>query len=377
MKDKAFFREIKNILIGQDKTPTWIKAIFVLIAILLSFILSVLISMIVVKQSPIEIIVNYFDGAFKRPYKFFYDAAILLAFGIAIVPCFKMRYWNMGANGQFIAGSIVAVLIMNGMENFGKSSTFNNVFVIILMFLGAVVASSIWALIPAFFKARFNTNETLFTLMMNYVAAGLLLYTNTILSNGNSSTGKINRASHVGWIAANDKNMAYLIVILASLIFAFSIYIFISKTKHGYETIVVGDSFKTAKYASMDTKRIISRATIISGIITGELAFLVVSVINRSLSDSFATISFNAILIAWMSNFNIVIMILLSLFLSFTTNGMEYVITLGGLSNNDLVNFIFGLMFFILLLTEFIIKYRINKYKFIDNFLQRHSKEVI
>ena len=377
MKNKSFFREIKNILIGQDKTPTWMKAIFVLIAIIFSFLLSVLISMIVVKQNPIEIIVNYFDGAFKRPYKFFYDAAILLAFGIAIVPCFKMKYWNMGANGQFIAGSIIAVLIMNGMENYGKTSTFNNVVVIILMLIGAVVASTIWALIPAFFKAKFNTNETLFTLMMNYIAAGLLLYTNTILSNGNSSTGKINRQSHVGWIAANDKNMAYLIVVLASLLFAFFIYIFISKTKHGYETIVLGDSYKTAKYASMDTKRIISRATIISGVITGELAFLVVSVINRSLSDSFATISFNAILIAWMSNFNIVIMILLSLFLSFTTNGMEYVITLGGLSNNDLVNFIFGLLFFILLFAEYIIKYRFNKSRLMENYLKKHAKEVI
>ena len=376
MENRSFIKDIKHILIGQDKTPTWIKAIFVLIAILISFILSVLISMIVVKQSPIEIIVNYFDGAFKRPSKFFYDAAILLAFGVAIIPCFKMRYWNMGANGQFIAGSIIAILVMNGMENFGKTSAFNNVVVIILMLIGSIVAASIWALIPAFFKAKFNTNETLFTLMMNYIAGGLLLYINTILSNGNSSTGKINRASHVGWIAANDKNMAYLIVIIAALALAILMYIFIAKTKHGYETIVVGDSYKTAKYASMDTKRIVARASIISGITTGILAFLVVSVINRSLSDSFATISFNAILIAWMSNFNIAIMILLSLFLSFTTNGMEYVITLGGLSNNDLVNLIFGLIFFILLTAEYVIKYRLNKSKYIDNFLKKHNREV-
>ena len=358
-------------LFGNDKTPRWIKMLIVLGAIIVSFILSVIISAIVIKENPFAVIGYLFDGAFDRPTKFFFDASILLAFGVAIIPCFKMKYWNMGANGQFLIACIISMLIMKGMEDFGKEGTFQNIVVIITMLVVSVAASTVWAQIPATFKALFNTNETLFTLMMNYVAAGLLLFTNISLSNGNSSTGQINRASHVGWLITDNTNLAYWIVIITVMVITINVYIFMNLTKHGFETIVLGDSFKTAKYVSMDTKKIINRATVISGIVTGILGFLLVSAINQSATNSYATLSFNSILIGWMSNFSPLIMILLSLFLSFITNGMNEVTSIGGLGSSDLVNLLFGLIFFTILASEYFIKYRINKSKHIEKIIEK------
>ena len=371
MKAKNIKESFNSFLLGNDKTPRWIKILIVIGAILVSFALTVLISSLVIKDNPINVVGYLFDGAFSRPVKFLFDAAILLAFGVAIIPCFKMKYWNMGANGQFLIACIISMLLMKGMEDFGKEGTLQNIVVIITMLVVSTIASMFWAQIPATFKALFNTNETLFTLMMNYVAAGLLLFTNISLSNGNSSTGQINRASHVGWLVVDNTNLAYWIVIVTVMLITLNIYIFMNLTKHGFEAIVLGDSFKTAKYVSMDTKKIINRSTIISGVITGILGFLLVSAINQSATNSYMTLSFNSILIGWMSSFNPLIMIFLSLFLSFITNGMNEVTSIGGLGSSDLVNLVFGLIFFTILACEFFIKYRVSKSKHIEKLITK------
>ena len=375
-ENKPLSEYFKNLLQGKDKTPRWVKILFFFVAILISFVISILISGFVIKDNPVNVISYLFDGAFSRPIKLLFDAAILLAFGIAIIPCFKMKYWNMGANGQFLAAATVSILIMKGMEEFGKQWKFQNILVILTMFICAVLASMLWAQIPATFKALFNTNETLFTLMMNYVAAGILLFVNIKLSNGNSSTGKINYYSHVGWLLVDNTNLAYLLIILVVLIISFATYIFMNKTKHGFEAIVLGDSYKTAKYVSMDTKRIINRTTVISGAITGILGFLMVSAVNQSAANTYMTLSFNAILVGWLSSFNPGIMMLLSLFFSFVTNGMNEVTSVGGLGSNDLVNLVFGLIFFFILASEYFVKYKVGKSKRFDIFMPKHKREV-
>ena len=362
---------LKRALTGTDKTPRWIKILIVLGAVLTSFIVSVLLSAVIIKENPFTVISYIFEGAFARPTKLLFDAIILLAFGVAIIPCFKMKYWNMGANGQVIVASIISMLIMRGMEDFGKEGAFNNVVVIVVMLIASIAGSMIWAQVPAMFKALFNTNETLFTLMMNYVAAGVLTFVNVALSNGNSSTGRLNSASHVGWIVGDNITIGYWVVIFTVILIAMITYIYMSKTKHGFEAIVLGDSYKTAKYVSMDTKIIINRTTLISGVITGILGFLLVSAINQSATNSYATISFNAILIGWMSNFNPLVMMILSLFLSFMTNGMNEVTAMGGLGSSDLVNLVFGLIFFAILASEFFIKYKVSKSKKINDFLTK------
>ena len=96
-------------------------------------------------------------------------AVPLLGCALAIAPCFRMRFWNIGAEGQITAGAIAATYF--GLYWVDKLPS---VLLLIVMALAAALAGGIWGLIPAFFKAKWNTNETLFTLMMNYIIIGVV-----------------------------------------------------------------------------------------------------------------------------------------------------------------------------------------------------------
>ena len=373
-KIKNNFSKIKDYVAKRNNVAFKTK-LLVRGSVLVIFLLaSILISALLIKDSPVNVIAYLFDGAFARPTKLLFDAAILLGFGVAIVPCFKMKYWNMGANGQVVMGSVIAIVLMKNLGSWAAKSGLNNAILLILMFILAIIFSVIWAVIPGIFKAYFNTNETLFTLMMNYVAVGILNYVNIVLSNGNSSTGQINFITQAGWLVGSNTNLGYLITIGIIIIISILSIIYMRKTKEGYEINVVGDSIMTAKYVGMDTRKIIIRTTALSGIITGIMAFLLVCAINHSAANTYAQTSFNGILVTWLANFNPLSMGAISLLFSFLNNGMSKVASAGGLGSNDIVYFVFGLVFFSILLSEFLIRYKIN-YKKIEEKINKKRKD--
>ena len=139
------------------------------------------------------------------------------------------------------------------------------------------------------------------------------------------------------------------------------IWFYMSKTKHGYEVTVVGDSINTAKYVGMNTKLIIVRTLILSGAMCGLLGFLYASGINHSVSpDTCGSLGFTGILVAWLSNFNPFVMALVSFFLAFLTNGTSKVSSVFRLGSNDLSNVLIGIIFFSILISEFFIRYHIR-----------------
>ena len=128
--------------------------------------------------------------------RLFQDTAILLLIALALVPAFKMRFWNIGAEGQVLAGALGATIVMKFM-----AGSMPNVLLIFTCLAFALIFSIVWAVIPAIFKAFFNTNETLFTLMMNYLAAGLIAYFVFVwVPNGSAVLGVINLNTHEGWL---------------------------------------------------------------------------------------------------------------------------------------------------------------------------------
>ena len=157
-----------------------------------AIIISMFLAAIIIKKNPVEIFGTMVSGAFTLPWRLIYDGIILLGFGIAIVPAFRMRFWNMGANGQVLIGCLAAALIMFYYGDKIKS----NFVLIMIMLICSLTASILWAVIPAIFKAFFGTNETLFTLMMNYIAMGLVAYCNFVMAKGKKETpGIINQSS--------------------------------------------------------------------------------------------------------------------------------------------------------------------------------------
>ena len=155
-------------VVKRSTIPLWKSMLFRLVAILSAILLCSILAIFMIDANPIKFISTMFDGAFgtsTRIWTFAKDASILLCIALAITPAFKMRFWNIGAEGQTLIGALAAVAVViysgEGMPEW---------LLIVLMFVAAVLAGAIWSGIPAVFKAIWGTNETLFTLMMNYVA---------------------------------------------------------------------------------------------------------------------------------------------------------------------------------------------------------------
>ena len=142
-----------------------------IIAVLLSLVVSGIFIFAVTKLNPFQVYEGIFDGAFGTPRRSWVtvrDAMMLLCIGVGLAPAFKMRFWNIGAEGQILIGGIVTAGFMRAFG--GDIST---PLLLVIMAVVSLLAGAAWGMVPATFKAVWNTNETLFTLMMNYVAIQL------------------------------------------------------------------------------------------------------------------------------------------------------------------------------------------------------------
>ena len=373
-------------VVKRDDLPTYKAILIRIITFVCTFFLSMFICFLVIKENYFEIIGTLFEGATfvaknkVLPWNLIKDTALLLAFAIAIIPAFKMKYWNMGANGQVLMGALTSIVLMFYLNNSVVDGKISNTLLLIIMLVASILVSVIWAVIPAIFKVYFNTNETLFTLMMNYIAAGLVAYVNYVLAQGKKeSPGIVNRATKSGWMpTVLDK---YFLPVLIIFIIAVIMYFYMKKTKHGYEIAVVGDSINTAKYVGMKTKMIIIRTLIVSGIVCGVIGFIYASAINHSIDkNTCGSLGFTAVLVGWLANFSPIIIAGISFVLAFLTLGTSKISSTYRLGNNDLSNVIIGLIFFTILICEFFIRFKLvfneqNRiYKSISKLFKKNKK---
>lgn len=143
-----------------------------------------------------------------------------------------------------------------------------NAVLIVCMVVSSIVAGAVWALIPALFKAKWNTNETLFTLMMNYVAMQLVAYFIIVweVPKGSGKIGIINQSTEAGWLPQIG-GYKYLLNVLLVAVLTVLMYIYLKYTKHGYEISVVGESTNTARYVGINVPKVIVRTLLLSGAI--------------------------------------------------------------------------------------------------------------
>ncbi len=277
-------------------------------------------------------------------------AVPLLGCALAIAPCFKMRFWNIGAEGQITAGAIAATYFALYWVD-----KLPSVVLLIVMALAAALAGGLWGLIPAFFKAKWNTNETLFTLMMNYIIIGIVSWLQGGPWEGRPGSQIIPQFDaaaclpkvfgiHCGWI-----------IVLLLVIFMF---VYMRYTKHGYEIAVIGDSMNTARYAGMNVGFIMMRTMFLSGAISGVVGFIVASGANGTLYNGVADgVGFTSITVAWLSQLNAFAMIAISMMLAVLTKGAETLQTMLNVPAS-ISDIIIGLLLFCMLGCEFFINYR-------------------
>ena len=279
-------------------------------------------------------------------------AVPLLGSALAVGLAFKIKFWNIGAEGQILIGGIAATYF--ALFHYQSLPGF---LLLTVMGLAAALAGGLWGLIPAFFRAKWGTNETLFTLMLNYVAFGFILYLQSgpwrragtdfpIIPMFNLSA-RLPRlfGIHIGWL---------LVLILTVLV-----YLYLTRSKQGYQLSVVGQSENTARYAGMNVGRIIMRTMLISGAIAGFMGFIQVSGADFTLNETTAGgIGFTAITVAWLSHLNPLIMVLVAVFIAILERGSTRIQTTFMIPDT-IAAVLIGIILFLMLACEFFINYRV------------------
>ncbi len=324
------------------------------IAILCALIFAGLIIMLLTGENPLQIYLSMWKGAFGTPrriWNLLNGTCILLGIALAVTPAFRMKFWNCGAEGQTLVGALAAASCMYLLGGQLPTPIFFAV-----MAVTSILAGALWGLIPAIFRAYFNTNETLFTLMMNYIATQLILYFLKIWGSGGSGILPSMPAFRFPRLFGND----FLLTILIMLLLCVVSFIYLRYSKHGYEISVVGESESTAKYIGIRVKKVIIRTMLLSGAICGLVGLLLVANGSCTVStDLVGGQGFTAIMVSWLAKFNPLYMILTSLLIIFLQSGANQISTdfrldtsIGDILTAIILLFIIG--------CEFFIQYKIN-----------------
>ena len=280
---------------------------------------------------------------------------------LGVLLAFKMRFWNIGAEGQIIMGAVAASYFAYFQAGLPRWA------LLVLMATFAILVGGLWGLVPAWFKTRFGTNETLFTLMLNYIA----LYLITFLREGPwrdpegggfAAMPRFPKAArlpevpfpfvgnvHIGWIV-----MLVMVVLL---------FVYLRYTKQGYELSVVGENERTARYAGMPVSKIVLRTMFLSAGICGLAGMLQVSGADRQLTDAIGGgRGFQAVSVVWLARLNPFGALAVSFLFSVMQKGFSMMQTEYRIpaSMSDILQ---GVILFCVLGAEFFLQYRVMRRK--------------
>ncbi len=338
-------------------------------AAIIGALLTTSIFILILGFNPFQIYLSMLDGSFGSLYRFkeaIIQAIPLIVTSLGISVAFRMKFWNIGAEGQIIMGAFAAsyfALFWNQLP----------IYVLLpVMFLASVIAGGIWAVIPAFFKAQFGTNETLFTLMMNYIAQKLVIYVQygpwkdpkamgmgKIAMFGDNAALPTVFGIHIGWIIT-----IFLVAIM---------YLFINTTKRGYEIQVIGESENTARYAGMNVKKIIISSLMLSGALCGLVGMFQVSGVNHTLSFQVANgVGFTAIITTWLAGLSAPLIVVVCFLFAVLQQGGTFLQTAFNI-HSSVAQLIQGMILFFVLGSEFFIQYRLIKSKKSDETITKEA----
>ncbi len=310
---------------------------------------------LILGHNPVAVYASMLEGAFGTLYRFketIIKTIPLVITSLGICVAFKMKFWNIGAEGQIFMGAFAASYFALNYPGIPMP------LMLLIMAAAGFIGGGVWALIPAFFKAQFGTNETLFTLMMNYIALKWVTYLQygpwkDPAVSGFPLIAKFKENAilpklfgiHIGWLV-----MLVLVVV---------IYIFMHYTKKGYEVAVVGESENTARYAGMNIKSIIITSVLISGGICGLAGMIQASGVNQTLGIEVTSgIGYTAIITTWLGQLSAPVILVVSFLFAMLLQGGSYIQTAFQIPQ-AVAQLIQGTILFFVLGSEFFIQYRL------------------
>ncbi len=356
-------------LMKRDTMPWYKKAAVYFMAIMLSLCLGgVLVALN--GANPFSYYLSIITGCFKITRNINNISGLLslitplLVTSLGISFAFKMKFWNVGGEGQFIAGAIAATIVANLFRGIDAP----NIVVLLCMFFAGAIGGGIVGLIPALFKVKWGTNETLLTLMMNYIVLCLLKFLkyNAFFGELGPSGEPNNRDfANLPMNARMPQKAIGTVIFDVSLIIALVLvvlcFIYFKKTKQGYEISIVGDSVNTAKYAGMNVPKIIIRTMFISAAMIGVAGMLQVSgkAANYRLADSFTSdVGWTGVTVAWLSKLNPIGILITTVLMCILTKGSGFAETAFRISP-AVSSILQGIILFTVLAADFFTNYKI------------------
>ncbi len=345
-------------VVKRTDMPWWKAWLIRIATIAVAFILVGLLSMSVTGKGFGDTYEIMFSGVFGRLFegyptmfwKYLQEIAVLLSLALALTPAFKMKFWNCGAEGQALMGGLASIVCMIELGN-----KLPYPLLIAVIALTSIVAGAVWGVIPAIFKAMFNTNETLFTLMMNYIATQIIAYYVYIKGGGSNVINPVSEGNFPA-VGTND----YFVNIVLAAAITVVMYIYLKYSKQGYEISVVGESQNTAKYIGINVKKVIIRTMIISGALCGVTGMMLVAGKDHSINiNSVGGQGFTAILISWLGQFNPFIMVAMTAIVVFLRIGVAKVADTS-LLNSSFSEIIVGIVILMLVGCEFFVQYAVK-----------------
>jgi simple sugar transport system permease protein len=361
MANKNTAREPLFHVAKRDNLKTRYKVLIYLIAIIGALAIgSIICTIIAPRGNPIEFFSSLFKAALgseRKIFKFLKDMALLLCVSMALVPAFKMKFWNLGGNGQILMGGLAAITCMWYMGR-GTNGAISDTVIIICSVISSMLAGAIWAVIPAIFKALFNTNESLFTLMMNYIANSIVLLMIAIWVQGTGKTTlpEINYG-HLPVLFGKKE----VLTIVIGVIVTGAMFTYLKYSKQGYELSLVGDSQNTARYTGVKVKKVIIRTLVLSGAVCGLVGLLLTAGdVNPTIGTSTAkNMGFTAIMTTWLGGCNPLFIAGTCALVSFINNGMTEVNTKFGMSSDVYANVVVGIVYFFIIACAFFVQYKL------------------
>ena len=284
----------------------------------------------------------------------------LLITSLALSLSFKMRFWNIGGEGEFLIGAICASIVAfncSGVPNF---------ITVVLMCLAAMISSGIIGVAIAALKVKFNTNETLMTLMLNYIMLYVIRYIGDTKADWNFFLredserpifGSFPESAIMGGIPLGKFKLLWAVII--AILLTVVIYIYLKYTKQGYEISVVGDSSATAKYAGMGVGKIVLRTMFISSALIGLAAALTVSSAG-TISDTITNdVGWTGIIVAWLSKLNVPAVFITSILISILQYGCQAAATQYPAIDVNFADLLQGIILFSVLVADFVANFRL------------------
>ena len=354
-------------IVKRSTIPSWAAWLIRIGAVILALLVCAVVTVVITGQNPAEVYSAIIFGAVGSPrriWSLLQNLAMLLCVSLAVTPAFKMKFWNIGAEGQALMGGFATAACM---ILFGDKLPSYLLFPV--MIITSIVAGAIWAFIPAFFKAKWNTNETLFTLMMNYIATQLAAFFIIVweVPKGAGKIGIINQNSEAGWLPVIGGKQ-YLLTILVVAVMTILMYIYLNYSKHGYEIAVVGESQRTASYAGIKVERVIIRTMVLSGAVCGLMGLLLTAGTDHTLTTTIVGgRGFTAVMVSWLAKFNPIVMVFTSLLLVVLSRGASEISSVFSL-NHSFADILTGIILFFIIGSEFFLTYKVS--------LRKSKKEV-